>query len=230
MSPWRSAAPSQGLPPIQCVTCLVTWLRLRVDGRAGRRPGCPGPPWRRPRSASCGGAIRRAWPYRPPLPMSSPRSRVSSSIRVASAGLGAPVAGSTRSTREHQALAAYLADRAQRRGRLGQPSDDHAAEDGGVAPAGRGRAGSPGWRWPRWWQRVAAEGGDAVAAAGRRSGRRGRPRRRSRTRCRGPWRTSSCPGSTPCAPMPQKCSPVRPQPVCTSSEMNRMPCSSSTSA
>src|SRR2546430_9125145 len=36
-------------------------------------------------------------------------------------------------------------------------------------------------------------------------------------------------GVTPCAPMPQKCSPVRPQPVCTSSEISRMPCSSRTS-
>ena len=36
-------------------------------------------------------------------------------------------------------------------------------------------------------------------------------------------------GVTSCASMPQKCSPVRPQPVCTSSEMSRMPCSSRTS-
>ena len=35
-------------------------------------------------------------------------------------------------------------------------------------------------------------------------------------------------GTTPCASMPQKCSPVRPQPVCTSSAMNRMPYSSVT--
>ncbi len=33
-----------------------------------------------------------------------------------------------------------------------------------------------------------------------------------------------------CASQPQKCSPVRPQPVCTSSEIHRMPCSRSTSA
>ena len=31
-----------------------------------------------------------------------------------------------------------------------------------------------------------------------------------------------------CACQPQKCSPVRPQPVCTSSVIHRMPCSSST--
>ena len=36
-------------------------------------------------------------------------------------------------------------------------------------------------------------------------------------------------GVTSCAWIPQKCSPVRPQPVCTSSEMSRMPCSSRTS-
>ena len=31
-------------------------------------------------------------------------------------------------------------------------------------------------------------------------------------------------GVTPCASYPQKCSPVRPQPVWTSSEMSRIPC------
>src|SRR5205085_7824980 len=43
-----------------------------------------------------GGAIRSVWPYRPPLPISRPRSLVASSIRVASGGLGFRVAGSTR--------------------------------------------------------------------------------------------------------------------------------------
>ena len=36
-------------------------------------------------------------------------------------------------------------------------------------------------------------------------------------------------GVMPCAWYPQKCSPVRPHPVCTSSLMNKMPCSSRTS-
>src|SRR5262249_22082905 len=54
-------------------------------------------------------------------------------------------------------------DRRQRRGRVGQPADDHAAQGGGVAlqvvvehvvEGGVGRGGG---------QRVAAEGGDAVA-------------------------------------------------------------------
>ena len=45
-----------------------------------------------------GGAIRSVWPYRPPLPISSPRSLVASSILPASGGLGFLVTGSTRST------------------------------------------------------------------------------------------------------------------------------------
>src|SRR5262249_29628001 len=62
-----------------------------------------------------------------------------------------------------EALAPHAADRRQRRGRLRQPADDHAAEGGGVAlqvvveqvvEGGFGRGGG---------QRVAAEGGDAVA-------------------------------------------------------------------
>ncbi len=44
-----------------------------------------------------GGAIRSVCPYRPPLPISSPRSLVASSIFAASGGLGFSVAGSTRS-------------------------------------------------------------------------------------------------------------------------------------
>ena len=45
-----------------------------------------------------GGAIRSVCPYRPPLPTSSPRSLVASSIRPASGGLGFLVTGSTRSS------------------------------------------------------------------------------------------------------------------------------------
>src|SRR5262250_222212 len=62
-----------------------------------------------------GGAIRSAWPYSPPLPISSPRPRVDQ------------VDG------EHEALAPHAPDRRQRRGRVGQPADDHAAEGGGIA-------------------------------------------------------------------------------------------------
>ena len=53
-----------------------------------------------------GGAIRSVLPYRPPLPMSSPRSRVSSSMRAASFGLACAGGGVDHVEGEHQALAA----------------------------------------------------------------------------------------------------------------------------
>ena len=184
----------------------------------------------RPRSASAAGASRITLPYRPPLPTSSPRALVSSSTtrgrgrRRARCRPGRRTrcrpSGPCRARRRPPGAA-----RRASRSPLQQPR----AEPGRVAlqvvveqVVEQGRAPGRG-------DRVAAEGGDRVRAEASPSRRRGRPRRRSRGRCRGPWRRSACPARRRAPGMPQKCSPVRPQPVCTSSEMNRMPCSSSTS-
>src|SRR6202000_1891143 len=67
-----------------------------------------------------GGAMSSVLPYRPPLPISSPRSRVASSMRAASGALAWPVFGSTMSRANIRPLprtspAAGLAAAASRR-------------------------------------------------------------------------------------------------------------------
>ena len=111
-----------------------------------------------------GGAIRSVCPYRPPLPISRPRSLVASSIRAASGGLGAPVAGSTRSTANIRPLPRTSPTAASGRPPRAGPLMIMLAGHGRVAlqvvgehvvEGGVGRGGG---------ERVAAEGGDAVAA------------------------------------------------------------------
>src|SRR3984957_9345275 len=83
-----------------------------------------------------GGAIRSVCPYRPPLPTSSPRSLVASSMRAASGGLGWPGGGprgGARAPGEHQPPPPPPPPDGQAGGRLPEPADDHLAGDGGVA-------------------------------------------------------------------------------------------------
>src|ERR1700722_5680033 len=87
-----------------------------------------------------GGAIRSVCPYRPPLPTSSPRSLVASSMRAASGGGGGAggrarggALGPDQVHGEHQAPAAPPPHDGQAGGRLPEPADDHLAGDGGVA-------------------------------------------------------------------------------------------------
>ena len=162
-SPCRSASPFQGLPPIQWLMCLLTWPCLLVhggqgvgqDGQAllglGLAQGQRGRhPQRGPVQAALADqqpALLRALQH----PGGQRRARL---LRL----------GVDQVHREHQALAAHLADDWQRARRFAEPADDQPAGHGGVALQVVGQQVVQGGVAGRGGDGVAAEGGDAVAA------------------------------------------------------------------
>ena len=112
-----------------------------------------------------------------------------------------------------------------------QPLDEQSADAAGVALEvvfqQIGEVGEAG----RHGDRGAAEGGDGVGVQAVHDLGAGDDTADGHAVADALGEGERCPAgrSRPCACQPQKCSPVRPQPVCTSSVIHRMPCRSRTS-